>query len=150
MKFCLTFLMICLLSGAAFSQKVKIKDEIASVDGVPYVQWKTEAMASEISVYPIDSEEEVIFMKYLSYSDPSKINNANPKGMVRWMELNFLGLELKCEIDSRSQKGLVKFLYDNKIFVDGALNEENVKKVIQKYGSNYSTNRPSTVIIINN
>lgn len=144
-------LLLCLLfvSGTASAQKVKIKDEIASVDGVEYVKW-IKKRGTEITVTALNSDVELIFIQYLSYADPSKISKSNPEGKVRWIELNFLEQSLICEVGSLSQKGLVKLLLDNKIFVDGELNVVNVEKFVVKYGTRFSENRPSSVIIINN
>ncbi len=137
-----------LFVGTVSAQKVKIKDEVASVDGVDYVRW-VKKRGTEISIYALNSETELIFVQYLNYSDPSRISKSNPEGKVRWIELNFLGQNVKCEVGSLSQKGLVKLLYENAIFVDGQLNVENVEKFVAKYGTNFSSNRPASVIIIN-
>lgn len=144
-------LLLCLffLSGTVFAQKVKIKDEIATVDGVDYVKW-VKKRGTEITVLALNSDVELIFVQYLSYADPSKISKSNPEGKVRWIELNFLEQSLICEVSSLSQKGLVKLLLDNKIFVDGELNVTNVEKFVAKYGARFSENRPASVIIINN
>lgn len=146
----LLFLSFCAQQSFAQKQKVKIKDEIASIDGEDYIQWKKVSGTNAISVFEIGSEEEVIFLRWMSYTDPSQVSNSNPKGSVRWVQLQFLESELTCEIDSRGQKGLVRFFADNKLFVNGALDEEAVQLLVKKYGSNYSQNRPESIIIINN
>lgn len=140
------------LSGTALSQKIKIKDNVATVDAVPFLKWDKRNMV-EISIMGINSTEEEIYAMWLDYSDPTKITKSNPEGKVRWIELNFLTLNKKCEIDSRGQNGLVKFIYENKIYVDNALSAENVDKVIAKYGMRFTQNRPgggNVNIYINN
>lgn len=152
MKYIMFAVFLVTLSGTALSQKIKIKDNVATVDAVPFLKWDKRNMV-EISIMGINSTEEEIYAMWLDYSDPTKITKSNPEGKVRWIELNFLTLNKKCEIDSRGQNGLVKFIYENKIYVDNALSAENVDKVIAKYGMRFTQNRPgggNVNIYINN
>lgn len=144
----LLFVVGCTLTTQA--QKVKIKDDIATVDGTDYLKWKKQSAGNEASIYLLDSEDEVIFVRYLNYSDPSRVSKSNPEGKVRWIEINFLTLNLKCEVDSRTHKGLVKLFYDNGLIENNALNQEKIEKFVSKYGTIYSENRPGSVIIISN
>lgn len=141
-----------MLAFISLSQKVKIKDDIAYIDGVEYVKYIKKNMANEASIMSLNTEDEDIFISYQDYTDPNKISKSNPEGKVRWIEVNFLTLDLKCEVSSRTHKGLVKLLYENNIYVDGALNAENVELFVKKYGTKFSDNRPggNVNIIINN
>ena len=130
-------------------QKVKIKNEVATVDGTEYLSIVTKALMSQISMFELESTSEVIFAQFFDYSDPSEVSSGNPQGKVRWIEIKFVTLDLTCEISSRGLKALIKELYVNDIFVNGLLNEEGVKKMVQKYGTSFSDNRPATVIIYN-
>jgi len=136
-----------LLAQESIAQKVKIKNEIASVEGEEYVRIKRAKGANAASIYEIGSGEEVIFARWLNYNTAT---NNNPQTRVNWIELKFLNLDISCEIDNRGYKGLVRFLKDNGVFVNGVLDEEAARKVVQKYGNNFSANRPESVIIINN
>lgn len=142
MKHLLLFLFLATLTTTGFSQKVKIKDNIATVDAVPFLKWDKRSGAMEVSISSINSSEEEIYAMWLDYSDPKKITKSNPEGKVRWIEINFLTLNKKCEIDTRGHNGLVKFIYENSIYVDNILNMANVDKVISKYGMRFSDNRP--------
>jgi hypothetical protein len=152
MEKALILLFIFFLSISSFAQKVKIKDNIATVDGVEYVKWEKRAMSTEAYVSNLTTGEEEISMMYLDYYDPTSISNSNPKGRVVWIEVYFLTLDIRCEVDSRTHKGLVKMLYQSNIYVNGVLNEENAQKFVKRYGMRYSENRPGTDvnIIINN
>lgn len=141
MKNILLFLFVSLIASASFSQKTKVKDNIATVDGVPFLNWDLRN-GSEISISGINSTQEEIFAMYLDYLDPNKVTSANPQGRVSWIELNFVTLQKKCEIDSRGQGGLVKFIYENNLYVDNVLNAENVEKLVYKYGMRFSEGRP--------
>ena len=140
-------------SISSFSQKVKIKDEIATVDGTPTLKVVTaSAFDNTITISGLSSTQDEIFATYLDYEDPNKVSASNPEGKVRWIELNFLTSGVKCEISSQGKKGLVKFIVNNKLYVDGVLNEDNVNVVVQKYGMRFSENRPNAgvTVIINN
>mgnify|MGYP001394367376 CR=1 FL=1 len=71
---------------------------------------------------------------------------------MRWVELYFPSLDLRCEVNSATRKGLINLLIQHKIYVDGDLNEENVQKLVKRYGMRFSENRPNgnVKIIINN
>ncbi len=145
-KMCVVvFLMIS--ATTLWGQKVKIKDGIAYVDGVEYIKWDYRFAGNEISVVELENENEVLFISYLDYSDPMKVSNSNPKGLVRWEELKFLSLGISCEVQSMGQKGLVKLLYENEVFQQGKLNEDNARKLVRKYGTRFSDQRPTTIII---
>lgn len=144
-----SLLLVCFFG---FTQKVKIRKDIASVDKEPFLEFTTISFGTDYSIKHVDAEEEQISILYLSYNDPSQSNRGNPDGSVRWIEVNFLPYNLKCEIDTRNRKHFTKLIYLSNIYVDGKLNEENVRKFVNKYGTKYSDNRPNgnTNIIINN
>ena len=141
-----------LLITAAYGQKVKLKNDVALVDGTPYITFTTITFGSDYAIKNVKSTEDEISILYLDYTDPTKTSSGNPDGKVRWIEVNFLTFDLKCEVDSRGRKGFAKLLYLSKIYVDDQLNEDNVTKFVNKYGTKFSDNRPggNTTIIINN
>ena len=150
MKYLILSILLVFATGCSFSQNVKIKNDIAMVDGENYLKYVRQEMANEASVYLLDSENEVIFIRYMSYINPANISKSNPEGKVRWIEINFLTLELKCEVDSRTHQALVKLFYNNGLVTDNALNEEKIRLFVSKYGTTYSDNRPNSTIIITN
>lgn len=148
-KFILIF-SILFISSVGFSQKVKIKKDIASVEKQPFLKFTTIAFGSDYSIKHVDAEEEEISILYLSYKDPKQSSTGNPDGNVRWIEVNFLPFNLKCEVYNRNRKQFTKLVYLSNIYVDGKINEENVQKFVNKYGTKFSDNRPTgnTTIII--
>lgn len=138
---------LILLSSLSFSQKVKTKNDTAYVDEKPYIIWKTAKAGNEISVFGLESNQEELFISYLYYDDPAKVTSNNKTGRVYFIELNFLTLKKKCEIDRCTQNALVKLLLDNKIYVDGVFNADNAEILIQKYGTRYSDNKPNNINI---
>lgn len=153
MKKILMITVVFIVSISSFGQKVKIKNDVAQVDGEPYVEFTTITFGSDYSIKHVNSTEQEISILYLDYVDPSRATKGNPEGKVRWIEVSFLTLNLKCEVDSRTRKGFVKMIYQSNIYVDGKLNPDNVQKFVNKYGTKFSDNRPqngNTTIIINN
>ena len=144
----LLFLLLLVASvNTSIAQKIKFKDDMCTVDGVDFLHWEKRSAGTEVSVWGMNADGEELFIMYLDYADPNKITKSNPEGKVRWIELNFLGLKQKCEIDSRGHKGLIKFIIANKIYVDGNLSAENVERLIQKYGMRFSEGKPNNVNI---
>jgi len=152
MKKYISLLLLVALVSSAFGQKVKIKNDVAIVDGTPFIQFTTITFGSDYSIKNVKSTEEEISILYLDYTDPNKVSSGNPDGKVRWIEVNFVTLGLKCEVDSRGKKGFAKLLFLSKIYVNDQLNPDNVTKFVNKYGTKFSDNRPTgnTTIIINN
>lgn len=147
------FLSILFFSNQAIAQKskVKIKNGIATVDGSPYLKLKKISNV-EISLFSLKSNEEEVAVSWLNYPDPAKVSSSNPEGLVRWVEFYFPALDLRCEVNSTTKKGLVKLFILHEIYVDGDLNEENVQKLVKRYGMRFSENRPNgnVKVIINN
>ncbi|MFT5820160.1 MAG: hypothetical protein ACI8ZM_001394 [Crocinitomix sp.] len=145
---------LCLLTFSAnsFSQKIKIKDDIATVDGEAFLNFDYTVSENSITISSLTANDDEIYATYLDYNDPKNVTSSNPQGTVRWIELNFLTLGLKCEVDSHTKKSLVKFIIKHKLYVDGFLNKANVTTLISKFGMRYSENRPNgnVTVIINN
>jgi len=137
--------------GMSNAQKIKINDNVATVDGKPFVKWgKVNSMESTIA--SLNSEEEEIAARWMNYPDPAHVSEANPKGLVRWIELYFPTLDLRCEVSNSTRKELIKLFIRHNIFVEGELNAENVAKMVKRYGMSFSENRPNNnvKVIINN
>jgi hypothetical protein len=141
---------VAILSATALGQKIKFIDDVAYVDGVAFLNWRSNgAFDTHINISALTAPKDEIFVCYLSYTDSKLVTSSNPKGSVSYVELNFFGLGVKCEIEHRTPKGIVKFLIENEIYAGGVLNEENVAILIAKYGTRYSDNRPGGTVIIN-
>lgn len=130
-----------LFSTSLSAQKIKFDDGKVTVDGVEFLKWINPTNL-DVSLSGLTTEDEEIFVRWMSYKDPNQISTGNPEGYVRWIELNFLLLDVKCEIMSQTRKDLIRFIITNKLYVDGIFNEENARKLVQKYGTSYSINRP--------
>jgi hypothetical protein len=134
----------------SFAQKVKFDKEVATIDGTPFVKWYNEDNLS-VSMSALNTTTEEIFAQWMHYKDPNNVSQANPEGRVSWVELHFLTLDIKFETNNTNRKDLVKFLQSNNVYVNGELNEENVRHLAKKYGTKYSDGRPggNVKVIIN-
>ncbi len=141
-----------LLGSTVFGQKIKIDGDLATVDGADYIYYLKTNMANNASVKGLAADHEEMFLTYLSYNDPAEVSKSNPQGAVRWIEVNFLDLGIKCEIPSNTHKAVVRLLYENNIFVDGKVDPEAARRFVAKYGLRYTENRTNgnVNIIINN
>ena len=134
----------------AQTQKVKVKNGVATVDGVDYMRIEKNSGSPDLSIYTMGSDEEIVYVQYMKYQDPSKVTRSNPNGNVSWYVLKFLTLDIECEVGSISKKALTKMFLENDIIVDDALNQEAAELLVKKKGTKWSDNRPGTTIIINN
>lgn len=137
----------------AQAQQAKIKNDIGYIDGEPYCEWVRLNMANEATIRALNAEQEEIYVAYRNYTDPVEVSKSNPEGKVRWMEVYFPGFDLRCEVENRSHKGLLKLFYQNNLYVEGKLNRENVERFVKKFGMRFSENRRNgnvNIIIHNN
>lgn len=133
-KIIIAFIALCTFTLKAFSQKVKIKKDIAYVDGNPYL--KVEKEAGNMSVYGLDGDDEIIYLKWY---DPTPSNNRN---LDDYYIVRFIDFDEEVEIEDKTRKGILKMLFKGKVVdSDGKLNEERMKKFISKYGSDASKNK---------
>lgn len=154
-------LILILFLGASyltFSQEVEFnkKTNTASINGVDVFIIEDANFGSESIVKDLDGKKLAIFTAE-SYSDPSEITSANPKGTVSYMKVVFLTEAIdKCEISSAGvglRKNLAKHLIENEIIKGGLLNLDAVKQYVAIHGSEYSERRKvvnGNVIIIKN
>ena len=154
-------LILILFLGAScltFSQEVELnkKTNTVSINGVDVFIIEDANFGSESIVKDLDGKKLAIFTAE-SYSDPSEITSANPKGTVSYMKVVFLTEAIdKCEISSAGvglRKNLAKHLIENDIIKGGLLNLDAVKQYVAIHGSEYSERRKGVngnVIIIKN
>lgn len=115
-------------SAVVNAQKVKIKKGIAYVDGKEYLKpSKCGLFQSECSISNLKGEE-IIYIKSLE----------NPRATGSYFQVTFLGMDTKIEIQ-KTMKPFIKLLYThNVVDENGALVEEKVKLLYEKYGNEIS------------
>lgn len=135
-------LLFALLVGSQMvqAQKIKIKGDIVTVDGEAYLKWVNTEGTSGANVYLPNSSEEVVTILHRSYTEASKDNEK-----VSWIEIQFLSLDLICEVEVCEHKELVQMFYDNNVFENGKMTENNVWNFVAKYSTDFSDNQPESV-----
>jgi len=110
------------------AQEVKIKKDIASVDGKEYVRVGDCGMfATECAISNLDGEKLISIKSFKDEKNPGT-----------FYQLTFIGLETKIEL-KKTIKPLIKLLFENKVITEeGTLNPERVKVLSEKYGNQIS------------
>lgn len=128
MKLKLCSLVLLLVSTIALAQDVKIKDNIAYVDGKEYVRVSDCGMFKEECSISNMAGKEIIFINNLT--DPRKPGT--------YFQVVFIGLNTTIEV-KKTMKPLIELLYkNNAVGEDGKLVPENVKILFEKYGNKIS------------
>lgn len=122
------FLMAFAIGTTVNAQEVKIKKEIASIDGKEYVRVGDCGMfAKECYISNLEGEQ-LILIKPLD----------DPRTPGTYFQVTFIGTNTKVEL-KKTIKPFIKMLYENKIVTeDGRLNIERVKVLSEKYGNQIS------------
>lgn len=123
------FLLASFAFGTAVNaQEVKIKKEIASVDGKEYVRVGDCGMfAKECYISNLEGDQ-LILIKPME----------DPKIPGTYFQVTFLESGTKVEI-KKTIKPFIKMLYENKIVTEeGKLNPQRVKTFSEKYGNQIS------------
>ena len=157
MKF-FTLLLLSIFCSFAFSQKQKIDvdDDIITVDGVPYAKIEKVGKPAENFILKSLDGKDLIYMQYVRWTHPSKINNANKDGSDYYLVLTFVNDKQVCEIKPfMTKKGIAKALVEYDLIKDSTVIQENEDKMVLLNGTKYSQERAGltgsgTTIIINN
>lgn len=122
------FLVAFAIGTTVNAQEVKIKKEIASVDGKEYVRVGDCGMfAKECYISNLEGDQ-LILIKPLD----------DPRTPGTYFQVTFVESGIKVEI-KKTIKPFIKMLYENKIVTEeGKLNLQRVKSFSEKYGNQIS------------
>ena len=138
-----------IFSCLAFGQKLKIKRDIAQVDGKEFVK-VVEDPASDDSynIATLDGKD-LFYLKFNSYIDPKMISSYNERGIVSYYEvfspdMNTVYFEmdtggcLMCHLAT----DFIKNLYFSKaVNSDGSINQDKLEILSKKIGFEFSKKR---------
>ena len=147
MKRIILILLFCSFYG--FSQDIKLKKGIVTVDNVNWLKYDGCGGWDQVCTLYNSNGDEIIYMKLMN--KPGTVDE-------KYWKVNFLGINKSVDLDFSEGFGLInskllKKFYDAKVVnEDGTLNEERVQRMVEKYGTPFTdkANAPSTTIIINN
>ncbi|MEY2703656.1 MAG: hypothetical protein RLY43_2295 [Bacteroidota bacterium] len=122
-------LSLFLISLVGYSQEIKIKDDIVSIDGKECL--KIGGDANNVSILDLEGNE-IIFLKFIHNSKYGKLYN----------KVTFLDKKLSFTSMSYifTKKLLIKKLLDDKTLNECKLDSEKVEKFVMKYDENVETN----------
>lgn len=124
------------VAGIANAQKIKLKKDIVYLDGNEVFKYEKRNWNTELLLYPIGADDEVIFIEY---------NNNETRDYTDddFIKIDFVDQNLKMESNSKigTWKFILKWMVQNKVFdKDGNLNAERIEKFVDRYDENI-TNR---------
>lgn len=140
-----------IVSCIAFGQKVKVKKNIANVDGKEFVK-VTEDPVSRYS-YNVSSLNgtDLFYLKYNSYKDPKEVDyKYNRDGSVGYFEvmsadLNTVYFETDltgCLMGCNITENFVKMIYGGKVVTnEGGIDQSKLEILGKKVGFEYSKKR---------
>jgi len=150
MKKALFGLMIT-VSCFSFAQKVKVKKEIAYVDGKEYLKVIPDAAARACYNLTSLNGNDLFYLKHNSYNDPMNIDyKTNPNGTVGYFEvlsadLNTVYFETHltgCLMGCDRTENVVKMLFASKVIKDdGTIDMDKLGILSKKAGFEYSRKR---------
>lgn len=133
MKHLMAILFGCFFTMTLFAQTVKIKDDIATVNGTPYciIEKSGNILINNFSIKGLDKKE-LIFVRGESV-------NLSEKESKAFYILTVLETEETFEIELQigMAKFLVKEFYNNEVIQENKINEAGLKKFKLKYGGNF-------------
>jgi len=145
---------ILFFSFSSLSQKVKVKNDLVTLDGTAMFKMISSNYPDAFTFFNLEDEKLAIFNANY-YRDPQQITAGNPEGRVAYYDITFFNEDLdKCEIQIVGfKKHLAERIINEKLFEDGKLNETAIKQFCAINGSKFSKQRENssgTTIIINN
>lgn len=145
-------IILSLLGFYTFSQEVKVKKDIVSLDDTPLFKMISTNYPDAYTLYNLNEEKLAIF-NALFYNDPKQVNDANTQGRIGYFDITFFNEAMdKCEIRIVGfKKQLAELIVSEGLIKDGKLNDTAVKQFCRINGMKFSeAQKSNTTIIINN
>lgn len=137
----------------AQKQKVDVKKDVVSVDGIPVFTMVSTTYPDAYTLYNFSKEKLAVFNAQF-YSDAQQITPGNPQGRVGYFDVTFFNESMdKCEIRIVGfKKQLAQLIVAEELIKDGKLNDIAVKQFCRVNGMKFSEARKQNTptIIINN
>jgi hypothetical protein len=143
--------LLSVFTVSAQKQKITFDEDTILVDGVRYGILSKGMNRGDYSLKSLDGKEQ-IYLKFLEYNDPTKVNSSNPTGRETYLEVIFLNSGAKCEVDYHTKKHIAKVIVDGHLLKNNEIDAEAEKKFILINGTKFSDRRrelggPDVIII---
>jgi len=148
----ITAILLSIFTFNSFSQEVKVKKDIVSLDDVPLFKMVSTTYPDAYTLYNLNDEKLAIF-NALFYNDPNQVTPANTQGRIGYFDITFFNQTMdKCEIRIVGfKKQLAELIVSEKLIKDGKLDNTAVEQFCRVNGMKFSEAQKSTnTIIINN
>ncbi|MFC7347161.1 hypothetical protein ACFQO9_10575 [Chryseobacterium zhengzhouense] len=134
---------LLIVSCFAFGQKIKIKDNIALVDGKNYVKViEDNSVKHGFDIETLNGEK-IFYLKHVRYEDARERKASNPQGTVIYVEVFSSDLNTKY-FETFNVKEFIKILFNANILdKDSNINTAELETISKKIGSEYSKRRGS-------
>lgn len=122
------------------------KTGVVSIDNEPKYLLKKYANGTEASLYSLDAENELVYFsyEYRYHWYTKKTTTIDERGRERttysdvatpyyFVKVVFLGTGKEIEMPRMGWRDLVMIMHDNKVVVDGKLNDAGINRVFEKY-----------------
>jgi hypothetical protein len=116
------------------------KSGIVKIDGEMKFRMSTTTMNQEASIFPLGSEEELIFIQYRKVYLTGNTTVVGQTGVtsstqsVMYVRVLFIPLNKEIELSNRFLKDVVLFIDDHQLIKGNKLDEVAIDKLYQKYG----------------
>lgn len=125
------FLLISVVSyNLVSAQKVKLKNDFVLIDGVKVFKYEKNAGDGWLSLYDLNTGDEVIFIRENDNGTDGSYNRDDD-----YTQYKFINEDIVIEISTYNHwKNHVKFLYKNKCFdLEGKIDKKNVQRTFDKF-----------------
>lgn len=140
-----------IIASLTFGQKIKLKKEVASVDGKDFVKVIKDPVADDCyNITTLDGKD-LFYLKFNSYNDPKEVDyKYNKMGFVSYFEvmsadLNTVYFETDithCMMGCNNTDNVIKMLFGGRIVKeDGSLDMNRLEILSKKAGFDYSKKR---------
>ncbi|MBO6517763.1 MAG: hypothetical protein JJ975_14560 [Bacteroidia bacterium] len=142
MKKLVALLLLTAVFVPGWAQKVKIKKEVVTVDGVEYALFQKDPIVRSGKVIKNTQGGVLLNMVLRHYTDPNAVTQSNPKGNVYYYEVTDpTSREIYFEYGGGFKALFKSFYAANVIKDDGSLDLESLKTIATRFGNEYSRKR---------
>lgn len=144
----LAFTFFVLSTSFAQKEKISIDKNVVSVNGVPVFELDVTDNGNSIKLSNLEGKE-LAYFQGLDFYDSQEITGGNPKGRVIYYEITFMNDKRQCEAHIPGmRKAFAKYILENKLVVDGEINEEAENRLILINGKKFSERKKNSTTII--
>jgi hypothetical protein len=150
MKFLLSAIAFFALAAPAVAQKIKVEDDLITVDGQPYARIEQDGcgiMDVDCLYYVKSLQNQRLFVvKQVIYNDPTAVSATNPQGRTLYLQYVFTAAKATAETAYPTTLHLraldvARKVYKAQLIKEGTLDEQAAADFVTNNGTSYSEHR---------